>query len=103
MRCGIALYEIRNPDSRCAYEQLICLGELPGDDQPAVWRDCLTAWGLAQLRAHDCRFGRYFAAVLPLDEEGAPDDAAADLLLEQDVPPAERHFAWSGYEELVPA
>ena len=103
MRCGIALYEIRNPDSFASYEQLICLGELPGDEPHAVWQDCLTAWGLAKLRAHECRFGMHFAAVLPLDEGGHPDDDAADLLLERDELPAERHFTWSGYAELVPA
>ncbi|MGW0894410.1 hypothetical protein [Saccharopolyspora sp. NPDC002578] len=103
MRCGIALYEIRQPGSVGAYEELVCLAELPGDEELQVWEECLTAWGLAKLRAHDCRFGMYFAALLPLDERGEPDGKAADDLLELDRLPVERHFTWSGYVELVPA
>lgn len=103
MRCGIALYEIRQPDSIGTYDELVHLAELPGDEEPEVWAECLYDWGLAKLRAHDCRFGIYFATVVPLDDEGLPDEEQIGARLEQDFVPIERRFVWSGDEELVPA
>ena len=68
-----------------------------------MWKGCLHAWALAKLHRGEHRFGMYFAAVVPADERGRPDDEKREELVEQDVDPVQEYLCWSGGGELVDA
>lgn len=90
------LYRTVDPDSIGSYDELLVIEPLPGDEFPATWRGCLRDWALAQLDKGTHRFGRYIAAVVPVDEEGRPDEEQMDDLIEQDINPVEEQVCWSG-------
>ena len=103
MRCAIALYQVMNPDSIGSYDHLICADPLPGDEAPEVWKGCVHDWAVARLGNGNHRFGMYRAAIIPIDEHGAPDEERIWDLIEQDAEPVEVYLCWSGGCELVEA
>jgi hypothetical protein len=103
MRFAIALYQVVHPDSVGSYDKLLVAEPLPGDEPPTVWRGCLHDWAVAKLRKGDHRFGRYFAAVVPVDDHGRPDEEQLLDIIEQDGEPSEEYVCWSGFSELVEA
>ncbi|TDD53404.1 hypothetical protein [Saccharopolyspora elongata] len=103
MRCAIALYQVVNSESIGSYDRLLLVEPLPGDESPDVWQGCLHDWALAKLGRGDHRFGMYLAAVVPVDDQGQPDEDKLHDLVEQDLAPIETHVCWSGFGELVDA
>jgi hypothetical protein len=101
MRCAIALYQVVNPDSIGAYDKLLLSEPLPGDEAPGVWRACLHDWAVAKLRRGEHRFGMYFAAVVPVDQYGEPDEDKMHHHALDDDEPIEKYVCWSGVGELV--
>ncbi len=93
VRHALSLCRVVDASTRDEWYDLLGVIRVPVRPQtPETPQDRLRDWALATLRAGGYGFGRYYASLSTLDQDGEPDKLIA-----------EENINWSGSEALVPA
>lgn len=102
--CNAAvLYRVVSPGSIGSHTRLVCYERTAVElDDERSW-SWLHAWALTMLAHTGQRFGMYQVALMPLNQNGTPDEETFLDLMAADVDVLEDYLCWSGESELVPA